>query len=358
MSEKPSYEELVQQVRRLEQESAGRREAEQKIERSLSILRGTLESTADGILVVNSAGRIVSHNQKFLRMWRVPEPIASTRDDNLVMGFVLDQVTDPDGFLAKLGDVYTRSDSESHDVIEFKDGRVFERYSQPQKIGSRSVGRVWSFRDITESRRAEREIQESFARLRKALGGIIQAMSLTVEKRDPYTAGHQRRVADLARAIATEMDLPAERVNGIRLAGVIHDVGKISVPADILSKPGRLTEHEFGIIKDHPQVGYDILKGIEFPWPIADIVHQHHERMDGSGYPKALAGEQILLDSRIMAVSDVVEAMSSHRPYRPALGKEAALEEIAAKSGACYDPDVVSACLRVFRDKGFEYRNS
>ncbi|HUS88665.1 MAG TPA: HD-GYP domain-containing protein, partial [Desulfosporosinus sp.] len=225
----------------------------------------------------------------------------------------------------------------------------------PQRIGGRSVGRVWSFRDITESKRAQSELQESIMKLRKAMGGIIQAMALTVEKKDPYTAGHQRRVADLARAVSKEMDLSEEQIDGIRLAGTIHDIGKICVPADILSKPGRLTEHEFGIIKEHPQVGYDILKEIEFPWPIAQIVYQHHERMDGSGYPQGLAGEEILLEARIIALADVMEAMASHRPYRPSLGTEKALEEISAHRGKYYDPSAVDACVRLFREKGFEY---
>ena len=355
MTLEPTYEKLVQRVKELERESLRRKEAEQKSESSISILRATLESTADGILVVNRDGKILGINQKFEKMWRIPKSVSALRDDNLIMGFVLDQVKDPEGFLGKVGELYGQPDAESHDIIEFKDGRIFERYSLPQRIGGRSVGRVWSFRDITESKRAQSELQESIMKLRKAMGGIIQAMALTVEKKDPYTAGHQRRVADLARAVSKEMDLSEEQIDGIRLAGTIHDIGKICVPADILSKPGRLTEHEFGIIKEHPQVGYDILKEIEFPWPIAQIVYQHHERMDGSGYPQGLAGEEILLEARIIALADVMEAMASHRPYRPSLGTEKALEEISAHRGKYYDPSAVDACVRLFREKGFEY---
>ena len=193
---------------------------------------------------------------------------------------------------------------------------------------------------------AQAELQESSDRLRKTMGGIIQAMSLTIEKRDPYTAGHQRRVTKLSRVIATIMGFSWERVQGFRMAAVIHDLGKIQVPAEILSKPGKLTENEFGIIKTHPQIGFDILKGIEFSWPIAQIVYQHHERMDGSGYPRGLAGEDILPEARILAVADVVEAMSSHRPYRPALGPERAIDEIRQNREILYDADVVDACLK------------
>lgn len=191
--------------------------------------------------------------------------------------------------------------------------------------------------------------------LQKALDQSIQAIAGTVDARDPYTAGHQRRVAELATAIARMMELPEDKVHGIYLAGIIHDLGKIQVPAELLSKPSRLSETEFALIKNHPQAGYDILKSVEFPWPIADIVRQHHEKLDGSGYPQGLKGGQILLESRIMTVADVVEAMSSHRPYRPALGIDAALKEIEEGRGKTYDPAVVDTCLTLFREKGFEW---
>jgi HD-GYP domain-containing protein (c-di-GMP phosphodiesterase class II)/HAMP domain-containing protein len=209
--------------------------------------------------------------------------------------------------------------------------------------------------DITERKRAEEELQHTTENLRKALGATIQAIALIVETKDPYTAGHQRRVADLARAIATEMGLAEEQIGGIRMAGVIHDIGKIYVPGEILSKPGRLGDIEFGLIKTHPQVGYDILKTIEFPWPVAQIVLQHHERVDGSGYPQGLSGEEIMLEARIMAVADVVEAMASYRPYRPAHSIDEALEEISQNRGVLYDPEVVDTCLRLFTEEGFKF---
>ncbi|MDQ1336624.1 MAG: Response regulator [Thermodesulfobacteriota bacterium] len=201
----------------------------------------------------------------------------------------------------------------------------------------------------------EQMVAERTASLRRAMDGIIRAMGLTVESRDPYTSGHQQRVAVLSAAIAGEMGLSQDQTDGIRLAGMIHDLGKITVPAGILSKPTHLTDIEFALIKTHPQVGYDILKEIEFPWPIAQIVHQHHEKMDGSGYPQGLSGEAILLEARILCVADVVEAMASHRPYRPAIGLDKALEEIADNAGRLYDPGAVQACLSLFREKGFSF---
>ena len=174
--------------------------------------------------------------------------------------------------------------------------------------------------------------------------------------RDPYTAGHQRRVAELAVAIAGDLGLPKEQIHGIHLAAGIHDLGKIRVPAEILSKPGKLTDIEYHLIKAHAQAGYDIVKDIEFPWPIAAMVWQHHERLDGSGYPQGLKGDQILLGSRIMAVADVLEAMASHRPYRAALGPDVALKEIERGRGAAYDPTVVDACVKLFREGRFAFQ--
>ncbi|HOS13047.1 MAG TPA: HD-GYP domain-containing protein [Smithella sp.] len=175
-----------------------------------------------------------------------------------------------------------------------------------------------------------------------------------METRDPYTAGHQRQVSDLARAIATEMGLPNDRIEGLRVAATIHDIGKVSIPAEILSKPSKLTNLEFDLIKTHSQSGYDILQDIEFPWPVAQIVCEHHERINGSGYPNHLKGDEILLESRILSVADVVEAIASHRPYRASLGIDAALAEIEKNKGVLYDAGVVDACLRLFRQKDYQ----
>jgi PAS domain S-box-containing protein len=209
------------------------------------------------------------------------------------------------------------------------------------------------YQDITEKKRTAKALQASYDKLDKTLDAVIQTMALTVEMRDPYTAGHQHRVAGLACAIASKMGLSPEIIKGIGVVGTIHDIGKISIPAEILSKPGRITEAEFSIIKEHPKTGYDILKGIDFPWPVALSVLQHHERMDGTGYPGRLTGKDIILEARILAVADVVEAMASHRPYRPSLGIDKALEEIVQKKGILYDPVVVDACLALFNEDGF-----
>jgi HD-GYP domain-containing protein (c-di-GMP phosphodiesterase class II) len=212
---------------------------------------------------------------------------------------------------------------------------------------------IVTLRTRTERDRIAHEQLHHVEILRQSLEDSLKAIADTVLARDPYTAGHQTRVGQLAVAIAREMGLPEETIHGIALAASIHDLGKISVPAEILSKPGKLTDIEFELVKQHVQRGYDILKDIKFPWPIATMVWQHHERLDGSGYPQGLKGDEILLESRILAVADVVEAMSSHRPYRPALGIEMALKEIEHGRGSAYDADVVDACLKLFRERRF-----
>ncbi|MDD5168153.1 MAG: PAS domain S-box protein [Syntrophales bacterium] len=232
-----------------------------------------------------------------------------------------------------------------------KDGSKF-----PQDLSLTAMtdgGLICVVRDITDRKQAAEELNRTIDNLRKAIGTTIQVMVSAVEVRDPYTAGHQIRSADLARAIAMEMGLPQEKIEGIRLAGSIHDIGKLAVPAEMLSKPTKLTNIEFSLIKEHALKGYEMLKDVDSPWPLAQIVYQHHERMDGSGYPRNLKGNDILLEARILSVADVVESMASHRPYRPALGIDAALEEISKNRGLLYDPEVVDACLRLFLEKEY-----
>jgi len=223
-----------------------------------------------------------------------------------------------------------------------------QKDSSGKIIGFRGISR-----DVTERKHAEENLRRTLESLRKAVGATIQVMVSAVEARDPYTAGHQVRSADLARAIATEMELPPEKIDGIRMAGAIHDIGKLSVPAEILTKPTRLTDLEHSLVKEHAKRGYEMLKNVESMWPLAQIVYQHHERMDGSGYPQGLKGEDIILEARIMAVADVVESMASHRPYRASLGLEEALREIEKNKKILYDEAVVNACLRLFREKGY-----
>lgn len=210
-------------------------------------------------------------------------------------------------------------------------------------------------RDLSERRLEEKQRLAASIRLKQALTDAIGAIAATLEQRDPYTAGHQRRVAELAAAIAGEMGRPANEIEGIHFGGLIHDIGKISVPAEILGKPGRISDIEFGLIKAHAEAGYQIVHDIAFPWPVADMVRQHHERLDGSGYPQGLKGEQIMLEARILAVADILEAMSANRPYRPGLGQEAALAEITHQRGIQLDQVAVDACLRLFNEKGFTF---
>ena len=214
---------------------------------------------------------------------------------------------------------------------------------------------ICALRTRIERIQAGKEIELHVDKLQKALSGTITVVASTVEVRDPYTAGHQRRVATLAKAIAEEMALPDHQVEGIFMAGVVHDLGKLYVPAEIRSKPSRLNDIEFNLIRTHSQVGYDLLKTIDFPWPIAQIVYQHHEKLNGSGYPQGLSSDQILTEAKIICVADVVEAMASHRPYRPARGVETALEHIQQESGILYDSTAVAICLRLFSEKNFRF---
>ncbi len=209
---------------------------------------------------------------------------------------------------------------------------------------------------VLETRRSEDYLQSTLDRLERSLEGTFRALSMTLELRDPYMAGHQQRVSCLAVAIAQDMNLAWDKIESLRFAGLIHDIGKIVAPAEILIKPGKLSKSEFQLIKEHPRAGYELIKDIAFPWPVAHIILQHHERLDGSGYPEGLAGDAILPEARILAVADVVEAVCSLRPYRPALGIEKALEEIRKGRGFRYDTRVVDACIRLFREGRFSFR--
>ena len=249
----------------------------------------------------------------------------------------------------------TGAGSASYSVrVRRKDGATIELGVQSMLTDFEGApATIGMAQDIGERSRAQAQIKHYIARLEHTTEGALGAVALMVEQRDPYTAGHERRVGDLAAAIGAEMGLPEETVKGLRLTGYVHDIGKIGVPAELLSKPTRLTPIEMQLIRIHAQTGFDVLKGVDFPWPVAEVILQHHERLDGSGYPRQLKGEQIIIEARIMSVADVVEAMSSHRPYRPGRGMDAALQEIEKNSGILYDQPVVAACLHLFRNKGY-----
>ena len=237
-----------------------------------------------------------------------------------------------------------------------KDGHIvpFEiNYSLLRDSEGRPLEILAMARNIQRRRDAEENHRVSTEKLVNALEQTVQALAMLGEMKDAYTAAHQQRVANLAYTIADKMGLPPHRIKGIHLAGLIHDIGKVRVPGEILTSPNSLNKAEFDIIKMHPTKGYEILSGIDFPWSIAEAVYQHHERLNGSGYPRGLSGEDIILEARILAVADVVEAIASHRPYRPALGIDAALQEIAEQRGVLYDPAVVDACLEVFQQDGY-----
>jgi len=215
------------------------------------------------------------------------------------------------------------------------------------------LGLIGISRDMSERVKAEKDRKKSSERIKTVLHQTIQAVSMAMEKRDQYTAGHQQKVATIAVAIANTMGLPEQQVEGIRLGSTIHDIGKIYVPAEILTRPGKITPEEFAIIKSHSKVGYEIIKDVDFPWPVAQMILQHHERQDGSGYPQGLSNNEMILEAKIISVADVVEAMASHRPYRASLGVDCALDEISKHRGSLYDADVVDACLKIFKEDEF-----
>lgn len=241
----------------------------------------------------------------------------------------------------------------SRDQDSFDD----EEISLLEELAGDMAYGISSIRVRAERQTAEEELLLSWAKLRKTLQGVVRSMGAITELRDPYTAGHQIRVAELAEAIAREMGLPEQEVEGIKTAGIVHDVGKVYVPIQILSKPGSLTTIEYNLVKVHAEAGFDILKSVEFPWPVAQTVLEHHERMDGSGYPGRLKGDEIIVPARIIAVADTVEAMSNFRPYRPAPGIDKALEEVLSGSKSLYDPEPAIACARLFTEKGFQFVN-
>jgi PAS domain S-box-containing protein len=325
-----------------------RKRVEEELKLSEERYRSIFEDAQEGIFRSTPDGKMIMANQAMAKMfgYESPEELMTGITDLARQHYVnpedrrkLKEILEEHGFVKGYEAQLYR-----------KDGNIIW-ISMTMHVARDEKGQILYYDGIDEDITNRKQAVE---RIKKALGATVRAIAVIVETRDPYTAGHQRRVADLARAISTEMNLPTDKIDGIRTAAVIHDLGKISVPAEILTKPTKLTDLEFGIIKTHAQSGYDILKDIEFPWPIARMVLEHHERMDGSGYPNGLLAEETLLESRILAAADVVEAMASHRPYRPSLGIDAALKELENNKGKLYDTSVVDACLRLFRENSYQ----
>jgi len=337
-----------------------RKQAEEKLRRSETKYRLLADNITDIIFTMDMNLRYTYASPSSYRL------LGYTVDEALMMkiGKTVSSET-----LKLFADIlFEELEMEKRDDRDLTRSRVIE-YQHIRKDGSKiwvettltflrdenntAVGILGTVRDISKRKLSEIALADTMERLRKALGATVQVMASAVEMKDPYTAGHQKRTATLARDIATEMGLPRHVIEGIRMAGIIHDIGKLSIPSEILAKPSRLTNIEFSLIKEHSRSGYEMLKDVESPWPLARIVHQHHERMSGTGYPGNLKGDEIITEARVLAVADVVEAMASHRPYRASLGIEAALEEIEKNRGISYDADVVDACLRLFREKGY-----
>ena len=328
-----------------------RKLAEESLAESERQFRGMVEQSIAGFYVLQD-GKIAYVNPRYAELLAFEAPEELVGRDPLA----LIPETDRD----RVANVYREALEGQTPKIAYtapvmrRDGTVIEVGAQG--IATTFHGRpaiIGLMQDISERKRADEQIRRYLEQIQSAFMRTVEVAMTLSEMRDPYTAGHERRVAEVAVAIGREMGLDANTLEGLRVAGYLHDIGKISLPAELLSKPSKLTAIEYGLIKTHAQASYDVLKGVDFPWPVAQVALQHHERIDGSGYPNGLKGDGILLEARIMAVADVIEAMSSHRPYRPGLGIDKALEEIDRGRGSSYDPVIVDAGLRLFREKGY-----
>jgi len=346
-------------------ESAQLQRVEQVLQQSEERYHVLAENVSDAIWTadVNAPNRLnyVSSSITSLIGYSVEEAMAKSMED----------IFEPSSVEAAMKALAEELDMENMERKDLSKSRTLElemkrndssivpvevKYSFLRGPDGRPAEIVAVARDVSKRKEAELEVKQSTQQLIRAMEDTIQAMAMIVEMRDPYTAGHQRRVTQLACAIAQEIGLSPDQITGLRLAGTIHDIGKVRVPAEILTNPDGLSDAEYTIIKMHPVLGHEILKTIDLPWPIAKIIHQHHERMDGSGYPLGLSGKDIIIEAKILAVADVVEAITSHRPYRPAHGIDRALEEISQNKGKLYDPDVVDACLKLFSQQKFSFK--
>jgi PAS domain S-box-containing protein len=328
-----------------------RRRAEKQLAAAATQWRETFDAMSDSVALFDGEGRV-------LRCNAATTELTGRGFDDIVGRPCYEIFHGSDACLTGCPQQSALRSGQTETITVELDGRWLRITFQPLTDEQSGVGGgVHVVSDVSDLKRAEQGLLESLTTQQTVTDGVIAALARTVEVRDPYTAGHQRRVSELGAAIALAMGFGEERVEGVRVAGMLHDVGKITIPAEILSKPGRLTAMEFQLIKGHAQSGFDILESIHFPWLVAQMTVQHHERQDGSGYPAGLSGDEILLEARILAVADVVEAMASHRPYRAALGLEAALDEVRSGAGTRYEAAVVEACERVFAE-GFAFSES
>jgi PAS domain S-box-containing protein len=327
------------------------RRSEQALRESEQHFRGMIEQTVMGIYVRRD-GKFVYVNPRYCQMvgWSSEELLGQE-----IWKFT---TQDPEN-IARIREAWGRLEKGERSVhynmpLLCKNGELRELglHANPINWDGQAAAIVMA-EDITERKHAEAQIADYVKQLEASMRGTLQAVSNMIDQRDPYTAGHERRVGMIAGAIGREMGWPEERCQALEMVGLVHDIGKISVPAEILSKPGRLTSVEMQLVRGHVQNGYDILKDVPFSFPVAEIIWQHHERLDGSGYPRGLKGDEILPEARILAVADVIESIVSHRPYRPARGMTVALEELERERGTLYDPLVIDATFRLINDKGY-----
>ena len=328
-----------------------RKRKELELRESQELIRSLVDNMLDAAVIIDQNGKALFANNAAAKLINVESP-------KNIVGQGIKDFIHPD---------HMRSVLRSYLMVKRRHARFFNEYKiitsggkekDVESLGTNIMfkgmpAHIVTLRDISERKSSERKIRDGIIQLSKNLEETVISLASAFEMKDPYTAGHQRRVTEIVSAIALEMDIEQDRFQGLRLASLVHDIGKINVPAEILSKPGKLIEPELELIRTHSKAGYDILKKINFPWPISKIVLQHHERMDGSGYPNGLSGQEILLEARIIAVADVIEAMATHRPYRASLGIERALEEIERNRGQLYDEDVANVCLHLFRSGKF-----
>ena len=332
-----------------------RKKAEEALRQSQQEFANIFHNNPEALIYLDDKDTVLEINSRFSELFGYNLKEIKGKDINSGIIHPPDKIEEVKRLTKKAIKGYINYDT----IRKKKDGTLF-----PVSISGSSVlidgktkGRIILYQDITQRKQAEQKIKQGYEKLQRTMEATIYTISKIIETRDPYTAGHQNTVSQLAVAIAQEMKLPEDKIEGIRIAALVHDIGKINIPAEILSKPSKLNDMEFSLIKNHPKIGYDILRKIDFSWPVAKIVLQHHEKIDGSGYPQGLKGEKILLEAKIIGVADVVEAMSSHRPYRPALGIDKALEEISQNKGILYDPEVVDTCIRLFKEKGFKFES-